>query len=269
VKRIIAFLLALLLLASCGNFGQTVGSWLGTRDKPSQPPIITDIVCDPSSGSTCTEVTLDNVLAVVLARAAEQPGSAVRVWLQGKDVPTTRMIGAVVSARPRGTGRRAKATYVARWSAEARQKLLSAMRGSAAKHWRRSPIAEALSRVALEGGPAGAEREIIVITDALEVSDFGDFECGGLPSPKKFVATLERNRVLDARSLAGVRVRFCHLDLGAIDRGRCAMTLARAEAVEALWTAAVKAAGTSEVTFDHGALRALTTSTNGKDNCNV
>ena len=260
-----AVLIGALLLAGCGNFGSTLENWLGAHDKPAPKATVVDVICDPSSGSTCTEATLDNVLAVELVRAAERPGSVVRLWLQGKDVPTTRMIGAVVSARPRGTGRRAKAAYLARWSTEGRQKLLSAMRGSVAKHWRRSPIAEALSRVALEGGPAGAEREIIVITDALEVSDFGDFECGTLPSPKKFVSTLERNRVLDARSLAGVRVRFCHLDLGAIDRGRCAMTLARAEAVEALWTAAVKAAGAAEVTFDHGALRASVISIPGKE----
>jgi hypothetical protein len=253
------------LLVGCGNFGSTVDSWLGAGDKPAQSAILTDVICDPSSGSTCTEATLDNVLAAVLAHAAERPGSSVRVWLQGKDVPTTRMIGAVVSARPRGTGRRAKAAYVARWSADARRRLLAAMRESAVKRWHRSPVAESLSRVALEGGPARADREIIVITDALEVSDFGDFECGVLPSPKRFVSTLERNHVLDPRSLAGVRVRFCHLDLGAIDRGRCAMTLARAEAVEALWTAAVKAAGAAEVTFDHGALRASVTSIPGKE----
>jgi hypothetical protein len=264
-----ALLLGSFLLAGCGNFGQTLGNWLGTRDKPPQPPIVADIICDPSSGSTCTEATLDDVLAVMLARAAERPGSAVRLWLQGKDVPTTHMIGEVVSAKPRGTGRRARAAYVTRWSMDARRKLLAALRSSSAKHWRRSPIAEALSRVALQGAPVGAEREIIVITDALEVSDFGDFECGVLPAPKRFVASLQRSRVLDSHSLAGVRVRFCLLDLGSIDRGRCAMTLARAEAVEALWTAAAKAAGAADVTFDHGALPTPLTSTPRKDKANV
>ena len=269
MKPAAALFLTTLLLTGCGNFGQTVASWFGTRDKPPQPPIITEIACDPSSGSTCTEATLDNVLAAVLPRAAERPGSAVRVWLQGKDVPTTRMIGEVVSAKPRGTGRRARAAYITRWSMDARRKLLAALRSSSAKRWRRSPIAEALSRVALQGAPAGAEREIVVITDALEVSDFGDFECGVLPAPKRFVTSLQRSRVLEAHSLAGVRVRFCHLDLGAIDRGRCAMTLARAAAVEALWTAAVKAASAAEVTFDHGALPTSISSTPRKDKANV
>ena len=43
---------------------------------------------------------------------------------------------------------------------------------------RRSPIAEAVTRVALSAAPRGVERWIVVISDGLEVSAFGEFECG-------------------------------------------------------------------------------------------
>ena len=65
-----------------------------------------------------------------------------------------------------------------------------------AKRYRRSPIAESITRVALAGTPAQMRRFIVVISDGLEVSTFGDWECGRLPTTKRFLRNLHRGEVL-------------------------------------------------------------------------
>ncbi|MGH9419110.1 MAG: hypothetical protein ACRD3J_03985, partial [Thermoanaerobaculia bacterium] len=91
----------------------------------------------------------------------------------------------------------------------------------------------------------------------MEVSDFGKFECGPLPKPEHFARMLARDHVLPPGSLSGIRVQFCHFDLGAIDRGRCSASLARASAIRALWHSALAAAGASSVEIRQGGLDPL------------
>jgi hypothetical protein len=119
------------------------------------------------------------------------------------------------------------------------------------QHSNRSPIAESISKFSLYRTRAGAERAIVIITDAKEFSGLGDLECHA-PSPEAFIARLDANRVLAPESLAGSRVIFSYVNLGHIDGDRCAATLAAADQVQRIWEAALTHAGASEVRFEAG-----------------
>jgi hypothetical protein len=254
---VLLVVMALLLLSACGGNSQ-VAEWLGASDPAPVRPVVIDFLCDPSRGSSCTEVTLVETLDVALASAAPRPGSVVRVWIQGSDVESTVAVCAVTSVRSQRTGRHAIRDAESRWIAKSREEMLRVVRPHFGTHARRSPIAEAVTRVALSSAPIGAERWIIVVSDGLEVSAFGDFECGKLPRATNFVADVQRERVLVPDSLRTIHLRMCHLDLTPIDGGRCPMTLSRAAQVRTLWTTAFKAAGARDVALSDGALSAFT-----------
>jgi len=238
-RRAIALLLLPLfvfLIAACTDGPGTFGTWFGASDKPLLAPIVREVLCDPSAGSTCNEATLREVLGIALGQAAERPGSVVRLWVQGRDIETTRMVGEARSVKARGSGRRARVEHESRWTAEELRSLMMAAQPSLRMHPRRSPIAEAIGRVALAAPPVKGPRLLIVVTDAFEVSDFGSFECDPLPTPE----------------------RFARVDLGSVDRGRCALTLRRAADVRAIWQAALHDAGAAHVEIQSGSFQAPT-----------
>lgn len=259
--RSAVMLLALsLALNGCGNARATISEWFGASGKVQPAPVTIDILCDPSSGSTCTERSLREVVAVELRAAASRPGSLVRLWVQGRNIETTRIIVEARSEKPRGKGRRARADYEARWQANELASMSGLADAVVRKRVHRSPIAEAIGVITLAPPATASTREVVVISDGMEVSDYGEFECGPLPKPERFARVLARSRVLPPGSLAGIRVQFCHFDLGAIDRGRCAVSLARASEIRALWHAALAAAGASSVEIRQGGLDPITTS---------
>src|SRR5262245_251965 len=204
-RRMIALLLLPLMLlffvSACSDGPATFASWFGASDKPLLPPVIEEVLCDPSAGSTCSEATLREVLGIALRRAAERPGSVVRLWVQGRDIETTRMVGEARSVKARGSGRRAIQEHEFRWIAEELRSLMTAAQPGLRIHPRRSPNAEAIGRVALATPPMKEPRLLIVVTDAFEVSYFGSFECDALPTPERFARLLARERVLPAGSL--------------------------------------------------------------------
>ncbi|MGH7485808.1 MAG: hypothetical protein ACRD3J_06730 [Thermoanaerobaculia bacterium] len=251
--RSVNILLALsLALSGCGNTHATIAEWFGASDRVEPAPVTIDILCDPSSGSTCTERSLREVVEGALRSVVNRPGSLVRLWMQGRNIETTRMIAEARSGKPRGTGRRARADYEIRWRTNALASLSGASDTIVRKRVHRSPIAEAIGVIALAPPATASTRELIVISDGMEVSDYGEFECARLPKPERFVRSLARSRVLPPGSLRGVSVRFCHFDLGAIDRGRCAVSLARASQIRDLWRAVLAAAGASSIEIRQG-----------------
>lgn len=264
------FVLAIILplacvLAGCGDSHATVAEWFGATDRPPAAPLTEDILCDASSGSSCNAETLHEVVDVELRKAAERPESLVRVWMQGRDIETTRIAAEFRSGASRGTGRRARADYEARWVREASASVETRAAAALLKPAHRSPIAESMGLIALAPAVPGSTREVVAITDAMEVADL-DFECGRLPKPERFVRLLAKNRILPERSLKGVSVTFCHVDLGRIDRGRCPLTLLRAEEIRSLWKAALIAAGAKSVEIREGGLDLQsTTNDSGKD----
>jgi hypothetical protein len=267
VKRgslaVLLVVVALLLPGGCGG-NSKLDEWLGTSDPAPVQPVVIDFLCDPSRGSSCTEATLLETLDVALAAVAPRPGSVVRVWIQGSDVESTVAVCAVASVKSKRSGRRAIRDAENHWIAKSRQEMLRAVRPHFGTHARRSPIAEAVTRVALSAAPIGAERWIVVVSDGLEVSAFGDFECGKLPRAPTFVTNVQRERVLVPDSLRTIHLRMCHLDLTPIDGGRCPMTLSRAAQVRTLWTTAFKAAGARDVALSDGALSAFTSTNPNK-----
>jgi hypothetical protein len=172
--------------------------------------------------------------------------------MQGSTVERTRIVWTATSVKPQRSGRRAVQDEESRWIAKSLRDALSAARPSLGCHAFRSPIAETVTRVSLATAPPDAERWITVVSDGLEVSDFANFECAKLPRASTFVQSLQRKRVLGPRSLAGIHVRMCFLDLAPVDGGRCPMTVARAIDVRALWAAALAAAGSRDVQVTEG-----------------
>ncbi len=262
LRRTIAllFLLPLLLFCflGCNDGPATLAAWLGASDKPLPPSLTEDVLCDPSAGSTCSEATLREVLGIALSRAAERPGSVVRLWVQGRDIETTRMVGEARSVKARGSGRRARQEHESRWTAEELRSLMTAAQPGLRMNLQRSPIAEAIGRVALVTAPMKEQRLLIVITDALEVSDFGNFECGALPTPDRFARVVAREGVLPPGSLQGISIVFSHVDLGSVDRGRCALSLRRAADVRAIWQTALRDAGAARVEIQSGSFQVPT-----------
>ena len=246
---------ALLALAACRNGGSSFAELLGVKDKPVAQPVTIDVLCDPSRGSTCTKATLRLVLTQSLNTAVDRPGSSVRLWMQGHDVATTCMIAAAISSRTKLTGKHSKLRHQQRWVSTQVRILTDKAAVHLLKKRRRSPIAESITRAALARTESPMPRVLIVVSDGLEVSTFGDFECGTLPSAKRFVRDLQHNNVLPARSLSGISVHFSHADLAPIDGERCAVTLKRVGEISNLWSAAIRAAGAERFQIDRGDAR--------------
>lgn len=225
---------------------------MGLIDSPAPAPLVEEMACDGSRGSTCSAATLALALRPALTAAASRPGSIVRLWMQGSTVEKARIVWTATSVKPLRSGRRAVQDAESRWVATSLRDALSAARPSLGCHAFRSPIAETVTRVSLATAPLDAERWIMIVSDGLEVSDFANFECAKLPRASTFVQSLQRKRVLGPGSLAGIHVRMCFLDLAPVDGGRCPMTVARAIDVRALWAAALAAAGSRDVQVTEG-----------------
>ncbi len=155
--------------------------------------------------------------------------------------------------KPKQSGRRAVEDAALRWVGTRLREALSAARPSLGCHARRSPIAETVTRVSLATAPPEVERWIVVVSDGLEVSDFGNFECAKLPRASAFAQSLQGKKILGPGSLAGIHLRLCFLDLAPVDGDRCPMTVARAINVRALWATAFAAAGSPDVQVTDGA----------------
>jgi hypothetical protein len=119
---------------------------------------------------------------------------------------------------------------------------------------RRSPIAEGIARVALDRRDGDMPFLIVVLSDAREFSHFGDFECGVLPEGDEFLRSLHEAHVLTPASLAGGAVMFVNVTLEAVKGRTCAVTIERADRIEALWTVALTTAGATIVEFYYGQL---------------
>lgn len=112
-RRLAVVLLVVALLAglsaSCDWSKRTVVD-MGLIDSPAPAPLVDDMVCDGSRGSTCSTGTLALVLRPALTAAASRPGSIVRLWMQGSTVERTRIVWTATSVKPLRSGRRAVAS---------------------------------------------------------------------------------------------------------------------------------------------------------------
>ena len=261
-RRTIAAALAVLFTACGGDaahpsLGTRVARSLGLVDPPPPPSITIETVCDPSKDSTCTPESLDATLAATLPAIADRPGSELRLWFVGPDVASITCVGTAKNTQSASGNANTARKNKARFVEDARAALLTAAQPFLTRNERGgSPIAEALTTVAMTGVRTDS-RSILVVSDTREVSPVGgDFECDDpLPTPQSFAKTLQRARLLPPASLAGVRVFFTYVAITPIHRKQkgCVETHARLAQIKDLWTAAVEAAGGS-AQFDTGTI---------------
>src|SRR4051812_25141842 len=109
MRRHVLAMLAVVIVAGGGKTGGAIGEGFGATDKPQKPPVFYDQLCDPSSGSTCSAETLRETSESVLREAVDQPGSIVRLWMQGRTIEGTRLVATATVPVFRVTGRRARA----------------------------------------------------------------------------------------------------------------------------------------------------------------
>lgn len=247
----------LLILSGCSgektNIVGAVTGAIGLKEAAPQPAELVDIVVDGSAGSPASMESVEATIRTVLPYAAARPGSEVRLWVLGVEITDTRILASVRSSAPKRRGERARLAEAQRFTDSSLPYLLQAVRpifDNPAK--KQSPIAEGISRVAFSHAPAGMRRVVILVTDAREVGGRLklDFECSKqLPTVEKFVAALRKEAMLSPGSLAATDVYFAFVSLGAIPKRGCAVTLARAQHIEALWRSACTAAGATRVEF--------------------
>jgi hypothetical protein len=244
-------IISLLSLAGCGGDAQhpsfltRVGRSTGLADPAPRPTITIDIACDPSKDGTCTDDSLSATLSATLAVVAERPGSELRLWIIGPDLASLKRLPVVKGTVSKSGNAATVKAATARFVEERRSSCMTLAKPTFAQPARGgSPIAESLAVIAMAGAHTDL-RSIVVISDAREVSAIGgDFECDNpLPNPPTFVKALQRERVLQPGSLAGMRVFFTFMTITEIRRKGCAETLERLATMRDLWTAAVEAAG--------------------------
>ena len=257
---IIAFTLIMLLngcgrsdAASRGGVLTVVTKAIGLAEEPLPPAELIDLVLDASEGSPASLVTAETTTDRALTYAAARPGTRVRVWALGMELADTTMLASVESTAAKRRGERARAVEAQRFIAAAKPVLMQAILpifDRPAK--KQSPIAEGLSKVAYSRAPRGMRRHIVLVTDARQVGGVlkFDFECGNVPDPDSFVERLQKNVILAPDTLTDTTVHFAFVALEAVPkRPGCSVTLARAQAIETAWRAAVAGAGATEVYF--------------------
>lgn len=220
---------------------------LGLCEAPRPPPEDFVVLCDATPGSTCNTSSLDAALEAVIHRAIERPGSTVRVWNVADDA--REIARAKVSDPPRRVRapERHRAQEVERLRRELRDAASPAI-GLGAE-LRRSPVAEAITRVARMAAAPAVRRYLVVISDFRELTTPGgiDLECPRrLPYLDRFDDYLDARSLLRSGSLTEWRVTMIARDLPRIPtRRRCDLTLRRLDDLVAMWTAVLRQAGAS------------------------
>lgn len=249
----------LLFLTSCDSAvarrGHAVLQSAGFADVAPPASVTADIICDRPA---CSDNSLTDTLAIVLAEIGSRPGSVISVWMAGQHVTEAVHLGERrVPPLPEMGGDRVRAehisTFVTAVSAhfrQAAQEHLEARTNSA------SPLAETLMRVAMTRVGDRSSRQVRwVISDARQVvRPEVDFECGALPSPEAFTQHLHRAGVLTPGALRGTDIIFTHAAVTPVDDNRCLYSIARSVAVKHLWEAALIRGSARSVRFRSGAL---------------
>jgi len=243
---------ALVVLTGCDQM-QSAMVQVGIADPELPPPNTVDVICDASVGSTCTRETLYTSLGSVLQYAGRRPGSTVRLWVLGMDFANSALVGEQVSTRPARKGPKIYKAHIERWTESVREYFLKAAEPFISHPGNtRSPIAEGISKVAIYGSPGGVPRVILLISDAREVSGFGDFECGTLPTADTFTGKAHQAGVLAPGSLTNARFLFAYVTEGEVQGHRCAFTVARAAKIRRLWEEALRRAGATQISIGSG-----------------
>jgi hypothetical protein len=244
----LAFAAAVAVGCSDGR-GENVLAALGLIDPATEPPERVAVLCDHSAGSACSPEALERVIEATLLHLTERPGSAIALYELGPTVADTRLvrtesIPASTAVRPREIEgfRKQQVAQIRTALLEDAHPYLS--RGPV----RSSPLLESITKIAaLEPGA----HHLVIVSDALEESRLGHWECGPLPDSATLATTLRQEHLLPKGSLRG-SVMFSFRTLAGVDRNRCPLNFMRIAEIEALWTGALRAAGATRVSFAAG-----------------
>lgn len=227
---------------------------LGLCAPPPKAPVGVVVLCDTSMGSTCNRATLEQTLDAVLAHVADRPGSVVWLWSLGKNIAETGVVGEQAVPTRSAKSERSQSAQRERFTKAATGALLSsASRALDEPPIRQSPLAEAITKVGITDD-GGLPRQLVVVTDAREMSaTAGDFECARLPSDDStFLTRLEKRGLLTPGILQGIAVHFAFVEGGKIPSRGCPVRIEREVRIRELWTAALTAAGASDVRITTG-----------------
>lgn len=220
----------------------------GLLDAHAQPLDLL-VLCDPSEFSTCDADSLRETLdRLVLPVAASRPGSRVRLYVLGSDIPA-RLVASQESTSASRPIPKLVAKHETQWRASALDFFMTAARPSFDSNALRSRIAEALTRIAAADPVSDAQRMIIYIGDMRETGVAMFETCHALPQPEAFLASLDAADLLRPSSMTGTVVLFTFTSINNARSVQCD-TPARSAAVKALWRAAITRAGGAPTFFD-------------------
>lgn len=251
-----AVFLAALAVTGCGGDGNDglskAALSLGLSDAPAPPVEILDVLCDASQDTPCSATTLAESFDRILPYAASRPGSHVRLWKVGRDVSDIFLLADQVSP-PTATKKKAVKSSRLRWVNETRRFLLKAAEPTLVeRRATRSPLTEALTKVALAEIPGISLRTIVFITDGLEVSAYADWECAALVPIDALSARLHAEHVLSPGALKDTKVSLSFTDMAHAPRNRCRSSIPRLTAIMDGWKQLLREAGASEVFITTG-----------------
>jgi hypothetical protein len=229
--------------SKAGKILRGIGESTTVLDPPPAAPVALDLLCDSSVGSTCTEKNLAATLDAVLPTVAARPTSTILLWELGDTVAQTRIVAEATATPSPRPSLQVVRTHQQRFVVQTKTLLVQAAQPLVDHPSRRSPIAEAIAKIALNTTAPGVGRIIVILSDGREESGFGHLECGPIPQPEDFLQRLHEASVLTPNSLAGVRVRWSFFTLEPVPGKRCASTISRYQRTQAVWTAVLSSAG--------------------------
>jgi hypothetical protein len=252
-------LLALLVLGVVGCDAKAptlladTARMIGVTEPPPLPSRTTNVVVDPTLQSPVTPERIGEVLDRALADIADRPvPSCVVIWRIGATVSDLERIGDACVSPPLAntmSQRHAEEQFIA----SARDRLLPLATRALDHRPRQSPIAASLTRIAWTR-PITAETIYLLLSDGREESpEVARLECGPLPTPAAFLASLHREELLEPQSLHGVDVRFCFFGFSDANRPGCATSVRREFELRELWRTALDRASARSVAFETGA----------------
>lgn len=225
---------------------------LGLSDAPALPAEILDVLCDASQDTPCSATTLAETFDRILPYAASRPGSHVRLWKVGRDVSDIFLLADQVSP-PTPAKKKAVKSSRLRWVADVRRYLLKAAEPTLQeRRVMRSPLLEAVTKVALAEIPGVSLRTIVFLTDGLEVSSYADWECAELVPVDVLRTRLHSEHVLSPGVLKDTRVSLSFTDMAHAPRNRCRSSIPRLTAIMDGWKQLLREAGASEVFITTG-----------------
>jgi hypothetical protein len=256
----IAFIVSLLSLvcgtSGCGGEGgdglAKATAALRLSAAPVASPEVIDIGCDVSKKSPCIPTTLGLTMDKVLPYAAARPGSHVRLWQIGRDVSDVVMVAEQLSPLPPKTKKSTKAAREKWVETTAKFFLKAAEPMFLRKPVNRSPLFEAISKVALSEVPGISTRVLIVLTDGLEVSGFADWEQGDLVPIAELAKQLHAERVLSPGVLKDTRVFLSYADISRASKSRDRSSITRLTTITDGWRQLLREAGATDVVITNG-----------------